>query len=114
MAQTFEFLFILPDGPSAAEFRDSTTDPHEDYVRETIGYWRGGGPIFTEHSKPGEPPQFAGSWVLLEAGSKEEALEILKKDPFTTGKVWDWTKAQILSVKSGLRVGLEKSRFHKS
>lgn len=65
-----------------------------------ITRWKG--PICTEH-KAGTPPQEQGSWVILHATSQEEALQVLQRDPFTTGKVWDWNKAQILSIKSGLR-----------
>ena len=70
------------------------------------------GPIFTEH-KAGTPPQFEGSWVLLQASTKSEALELLQRDPFTTEKVWDWDKAQILCVKSGLRVPFVKDSVQK-
>jgi len=68
------------------------------------------GPIFAEHKAQGVPkPQ--GSWVLLYATTQKEAVDLLQSDPFTTGKVWDWNKAQVLNVKSGLRIGLENSRF---
>jgi hypothetical protein len=53
-----------------------------------------------------------GSWVLVQAHHKEEALNLLQHDPFTVGKVWDWEKAQVLSVKSGLRVPFVKSSIN--
>ncbi|MCJ1422913.1 hypothetical protein MMC29_000793, partial [Sticta canariensis] len=114
MAQKFEFLFILPDSPSGVENHVAMEDPHEEFVGQTKEFWlAGGSPMFAEH-KAGTPPQFHGSWVLLQASSKEEAFELLQRDPFTTGNVWDWDKAQILCVKSGLRVPFVKDSVQKS
>ena len=48
---------------------------------------------------------------MLQASTEEEARELLQRDPFTTGKVWDWGKVQILNIKSGLRVAVKNSRF---
>jgi hypothetical protein len=53
-----------------------------------------------------------GSWVLLQAYNKKEALNLLQRDPFTVGKVWDWEKAQVLSIKSGLRVPFVKNSIN--
>jgi uncharacterized protein YciI len=64
-----------------------------------------------EEHKAGTPPKINGSWVLINASTQEEALKLLKDDPFTTGKVWDWSKAQVFNVISGLRVALQNSRF---
>ena len=69
--------------------------------------------MLTEH-KAGTPPQIQGSWVLLQAATQSEAFELLQRDPFTTGKVWDWDEAQILCVKSGLRVPFVKDSVQKA
>lgn len=53
-----------------------------------------------------------GSWVLLQASDKKEAVDLLQRDPFTVGKVWDWERAQVLSIKSGLRVPFVKSSIN--
>jgi hypothetical protein len=53
-----------------------------------------------------------GSWVLLHAYDKKEALDLLQRDPFTIGKVWDWEKTQVLSIKSGLRVPFVKDSIN--
>ncbi|KAH8588732.1 hypothetical protein B0O99DRAFT_693169 [Bisporella sp. PMI_857] len=111
MSEKYEYLFIFQDLPTGAENRNFTTDPHEDFVREVKEFWLGGGPIFKNHQGRSEPQQFHGSWVLLHATSEDEARELLLRDPFTTGKVWDWEKAQVFNVQSGLRVALENSRF---
>jgi hypothetical protein len=63
--------------------------------------------MFKEHIA-GKAPEIQGSWVLIQASSKEEAVELLQRDPFTTGNVWDWGKSQVLCVKSGLRVPFVK------
>lgn len=68
--------------------------------------------MFAEHNA-GMPPQIQGSWVLLQTSSRSEAFELLQRDPFTTGEVWDWDKAQTLCVKSGLRVPFVKESIQK-
>lgn len=69
--------------------------------------------MFTEHSA-GMPPHILGSWVLLQAPTESEAVGLLQRDPFTTGEVWEWDKAQILCVKSGLRVPFVKESVQKA
>lgn len=113
MAQKFEFLFILPDSPSGAENREAMTAPHEDFVGQTQEFWLAAGPTYAEH-KAGTPAEENGSWVLLQATTQSEAFGLLQRDPFTTGKVWDWDKAQILCVKSGLRVPFVKDSVQKA
>lgn len=66
------------------------------------------GPMYDDHKEGVE----RGSWVLLQASDKKEALDLLQRDPFTVGKVWDWEKAQVLSIKSGLRVPFIKSSIN--
>lgn len=66
-----------------------------------------------EH-QAGVPPEEIGSWVLLQASTKAEALKLMQHDPFTTGKVWDWDKAQTFCVKSGLRVPFVKDSVQKA
>ncbi|KAL9114948.1 MAG: hypothetical protein Q9227_001191 [Pyrenula ochraceoflavens] len=104
MAQKYEFLFIIPDSPDGSSKRDVVTDPHEAYVAQKKDHWLAGGPILTEHTSDEE----RGSWVLLHAHSREEAVDVVKSDPFMTARVWDWEKTQVLSVKSGLRVPFVK------
>lgn len=69
--------------------------------------------MFMERSA-GMPPHILGSWVLLQAPTKSEAVRLLQRDPFTTGKVWGWDKAQILCVRSGLRVPFVKESVQKA
>ena len=69
--------------------------------------------MFTEHSTA-MPPRINGSWVLIQAPTELEAVRLLQRDPFTTGQVWDWNKAQILCVRSGLRVPFVKESVQKA
>lgn len=46
--------------------------------------------------------------MLLHAHSKEDAIDVMKNDPFLKEGVWDWENTQVLSVKSGLRVPFVK------
>ncbi|KAL4948788.1 hypothetical protein BDW69DRAFT_175763 [Aspergillus filifer] len=105
MPEKHEFLFILPDGPDGLKNRDSWTDPHERFVEQESEYWLAGGPMYDSHEENIE----RGSWVLVHAYDKKEALDLLQRDPFTVGKVWDWEKAQVISMKSGLRVPFVKN-----
>ena len=50
--------------------------------------------------------------MLLQAADRKQAVDLLQRDPFTLGKVWDWDKAQVLSVKSGLRVPFVKDSIN--
>lgn len=46
------------------------------------------------HPKDDEPGPlpFKGSIMTLLTETKEEAIAILKKDPYTVNNVWDWEK----------------------
>lgn len=35
---------------------------------------------------------FLGSTLVMKAESKEQAIEALKKDPYSKADVWDWEK----------------------
>ena len=71
------------------------------------------GPTYKEH-KAGMPSPEQGSWVLLEASTQSEACELLQRDPFTIGKVWDWDSVKIYCVKSGLRKPFVKDSVQKA
>lgn len=52
------------------------------------------------------PPDIIGSWGILYAPTKQDAVERLKNDPFTMGKIWDWNKLTIVDSISGMRLPL--------
>lgn len=47
-----------------------------------------------------------GSWGILYAPTRQEALERLKRDVFATEKIWDWGKMTIVDSVSGMRLPL--------
>lgn len=60
--------------------------------------------MFSHHPKEGEDPlPIVGSTLLVYAETKEEVLEIIKKDIYNTSGVWDLSKMQIWPFKSAVR-----------
>lgn len=51
------------------------------------------GAILDEVPKEGADLKFAGSAMIALASSKEEVIEILKKDIYAENDVWDFSKA---------------------
>lgn len=54
--------------------------------------------MFNSHPTEGETPSFKGSAVMYLAESKEEVIELMKKDIYTVSGVWDVENAQIIPV----------------
>ena len=65
------------------------------------GRFRLGGAYF-HPQEPGQPRLVKGSVIIACADTKEEVVEILKKDVFTTSGVWDWSKVEIYPFKTAL------------
>ncbi|CAI6340541.1 unnamed protein product [Periconia digitata] len=109
MAPRHEFLFIAYDFPGVAESKFKLVEAHENMIKEEKANnssveWLAGGPFFKEHGAV--PPDMIGSWGILYAPTKQDAVERLKKDPFTTEKIWDWEKVTIVDSISGMRLPL--------
>ncbi|TVY13596.1 hypothetical protein LARI1_G006340, partial [Lachnellula arida] len=51
-----------------------------------------GGAILDSVPKEGEALSFKGSAMVCLASSKEEVLEMLKRDVYTENEVWDFSK----------------------
>lgn len=66
-----------------------------------------GGALLSEPPKEGQPLPIIGSALIAYAETKEEVIEILKKDIYTTSGVWDLSKMQIWPFRSALRKGLK-------
>jgi uncharacterized protein len=62
--------------------------------------------MLEEPLKEGETPKMKGSAMLIGAKTKEEVVERLERDIYVTGKVWDWSKVQIIPFRSALRKAL--------
>jgi hypothetical protein len=66
-----------------------------------------GGAYMSDPPKPDEvPPPMIGSVLVAVAATKEEVLERLSKDIYTTSGVWDIEKVQIWPFKSAVRTGM--------
>lgn len=50
------------------------------------------GATLDEPFQEGQPPKINGSCMIARASSKEEVIEELKKDVYTTANIWDWEK----------------------
>ena len=60
-----------------------------------------GGAFLSELPKEGEAPKLAGSAMIAVGESREEVVEMLKKDVYTREGVWDWDKVGCLSRGKG-------------
>lgn len=65
--------------------------------------------MFSDVPKEGETPPVIGSAVLAFAKTKEEVIDLLKRDIYTEQGVWDWSKVQIWPFKSTIRSDLSTS-----
>lgn len=69
-----------------------------------------GGAMFSHPPKEGEEPlPMVGSALLAYAETKEEVLEIVKNDIYSTSGVWDLSKVQIWPFKSAIRSDLSST-----
>ena len=56
------------------------------------GLWVFGGASLDEPLKAGEAPKINGSVMLAQADTKEEVLETIRRDVYSTSGVWDESK----------------------
>ncbi|KAH8911681.1 hypothetical protein BR93DRAFT_921654 [Coniochaeta sp. PMI_546] len=109
-ARKFEFLVVVPDFPGAREKRLEVRPTHFANLKPLIenGTFQMGGAVLTEVPADDEPSslQFAGSTIIAVAESKEEVLEILKKDVYAQTGVWDVENTQIWPLKAAFRKAL--------
>ncbi|KAI5813462.1 hypothetical protein BZA77DRAFT_346363 [Pyronema omphalodes] len=102
-----EWLCILPDQEGARERRLATRPRHFEGIGALVnsGFLTMGGALLNEPPKDGNPQNFdfSGSVVVATGETKEEVIEKLKQDPYTTENVWDWEKAQIIPFLCAVR-----------
>jgi hypothetical protein len=70
------------------------------------GFFVLGGAYMSSPPKEGETPPMIGSALIAVAETKEEVLDRLRSDVYTTSGVWDVDKAQIWPFRSAIRSGL--------
>ena len=65
-----------------------------------------GGAYMSSPPLEGQTPPMIGSALIVVASSKEEVIERLKNDIYTTSGVWDVENVQIWPFKSAVRSSL--------
>ncbi|KAJ5371344.1 uncharacterized protein N7496_007436 [Penicillium cataractarum] len=100
-----EFLCILPDRPNVLSLRKQVKGGHYEGIQPLIAQGKlvDGGAIFQRHPEEGKDAQFLGSVVVYAAEDVEEVREIISKDIYATGGVWDLEKVQIFPYVPALR-----------
>ncbi|KAA6414427.1 MAG: hypothetical protein FRX48_01176 [Lasallia pustulata] len=103
-ATKHEWIVILPDHEGALERRMQVRQDHLKNLNRQVekGFWTFGGALLDEAPKEGGGLKINGSVMLAVAESKEEVLEVLKKDIYCTSGVWDWGKVQIHAFKTAI------------
>ena len=81
---------------------------HLEDVKEphTSGVIPMGGSIMSSPPVEGQTPPMIGSALVIVASSKEEVIERLKSDIYSSSGVWDIDKAQIWPFRSAIRSSL--------
>jgi hypothetical protein len=78
----------------------NVTEPHE---KGEVPF---GGAYMSSPPVEGQTPPMIGSALIVVAASKEEVIERLKNDIYSTGGVWDVDNAQIWPFKTAIRSSL--------
>lgn len=99
----FGGAFFDADSEPMPETLEGKAEKEEEIPKE--------GKIPTSESNEDKPavqttPHFKGTVLLATVGSKEEILEILKKDPYTQHGVWDLEGVKIWGFKTAVRMAL--------
>ncbi|KAL7273483.1 hypothetical protein RUND412_003658 [Rhizina undulata] len=94
LPQKKEWICIIPDQEGALERRLKVRPDHLKGVKRLAaeGFFTFGGVMFDDVPQEGQTPSFKGSIMLALGNTKEEVVEVLKKDIYTTSNVWDWDK----------------------
>ncbi|KAF2100662.1 hypothetical protein NA57DRAFT_74262 [Rhizodiscina lignyota] len=106
-----EWLVIFPDHEGALKKRLEVRPKHIEAIVADggKGFWLMGGALLERPLDGTEaPPPSVGSAMLCAANSKEEVLDRLKADLYTTAGVWDWNKIQIYPFKCAVRTAMDE------
>jgi uncharacterized protein len=89
-------------------FVDISNRTHLEKVQaeHKAGFFVLGGAYMSSPPKEGETPPMIGSALIAVAETKEEVLDRLRSDVYTTSGVWDVDKVQIWPFRSAIRSGL--------
>ncbi|KAF4626786.1 hypothetical protein G7Y89_g11370 [Cudoniella acicularis] len=102
-AGKFEWLVVVPDHEGVLTKRMEVRPKHFEGLKPNVdnGFWKMGGALLSEVPQENEGLKIQGSAMIALASSKEEVLEILKKDIYnsdlpvqvrfqTSLRDWEW------------------------
>ncbi|KAG5985848.1 hypothetical protein E4U54_005762 [Claviceps lovelessii] len=94
-----EFLVIVPDKPGVKDKRLEVRPTHLKNMAPLVesGIFKMGGAILNSVPAGDDPAtfDFMGSTIVCKAETKEQILEQLKNDVYTTSGVWDLEKVSL-------------------
>ncbi|KAL9082834.1 MAG: hypothetical protein Q9165_008762 [Trypethelium subeluteriae] len=102
-----EWLVTLPNNPGTSDTWLSVRGEHLAAIKPHFdaGLFQLGGPYFHPRENMEAPLRPRGSVVIASAESKDEVVEVLKRDVFKTTGVWDWDKVEIYPFRTALTGG---------
>lgn len=102
---TKEWLCHIPDHPNKLEQRKAVRPDHLKDLKPHIDSRKVvlGGAFLNKHPEEGEGPDMLGSFIIVQADSKEEVMEFLRGDAYTKNGVWDLDSTVIYPFKSAFR-----------
>ncbi|KAI0206932.1 hypothetical protein F4808DRAFT_454843 [Astrocystis sublimbata] len=102
-AGTWEWLVVVPDKANRHEERLKVRGQHLSGIKPLVesGFIKKGGAVMNEKPESDDATKFSfyGSTLICVASTKEEVLEVLRKDIYATTDVWDVDNAQIWPAK---------------
>ncbi|KAJ6520211.1 hypothetical protein C8R45DRAFT_954293 [Mycena sanguinolenta] len=106
MARTFAVFAPYITGPEAQELRARIHAEHLAGLKknQAAGFIKFGGPCYNDDGAgegAAERP-FGGSFLLMEAESREEALKIVESDVYHKEGLWDISQIRVIEYKSVL------------
>ncbi len=93
------YAVIAWDAPGSGALRDTTRDAHFAHFEKNIDKFLIAGPLKNADGS------FAGSLVVVKAGSEAEAEEILRSDPYYIAGVWDRWEIKAFTPAAGDWIG---------
>ncbi|KAI0405986.1 hypothetical protein F4802DRAFT_127562 [Xylaria palmicola] len=102
-----EWLVVVPDVPGVQAKRLEVRAQHLTEIQPLAdsGVVKTGGAILNEKPEGTDASKFSfyGSTLVCVGSSRDEVLELLKRDIYATSGVWDLEKVQIWPVKTAFR-----------
>ncbi|KAK4113480.1 hypothetical protein N656DRAFT_797349 [Canariomyces notabilis] len=95
----YEWLVVVPDFPGVHQKRMDVRPQHFAGLQPSIdsGLFQMGGAVLNEVPEGTDPSKysFAGSTIVVQAASREEVKEILRRDIYAQSGVWDVENTQM-------------------